>query len=66
MNITINDKPHQAVAGATLAQIMTEKGISPAGIAVAVNGRAVNPSLWDSTLLSEGDSIIIFKAFYGG
>lgn len=66
MNITVNDKPVIVPPLTSLADVMAERDITPAGIAVAVNGNAITPTLWKSTMLCEGDSILVFKAFYGG
>lgn len=66
MTVTINDKTAMVAPMTTLARLMAEKGIEPAGIAVAVNGTAVTPAMWSSTILKDGDSILVFKAFYGG
>lgn len=67
MNITVNDKAFMVQPLTSLAAMLAERGItSAAGLAVALNGTAVPPARWASTMLTEGDSIIIFKSFYGG
>lgn len=66
MTITINDKTAMVAPMTTLAQLLADKGIAPAGTAVAVNGTVVAPVQWSATMLSDGDSILVFKAFYGG
>lgn len=66
MKVTVNDKLVVVEPMTSLADVMAERGITPAGIAVAVNGAAVTPALWKSTVLNDGDSILVFKAFYGG
>ncbi len=66
MDITINEKTVMVPPVSSLASVMEQKGVTPAGIAVALNGEVVPPALWQATMLKQGDSIIIFKAFYGG
>lgn len=66
MDITINEKPVMVPPMSTLADVMSAQGITPEGIAVAINGNAVPPVMWSSTVLGEGDAILVFKAFYGG
>ena len=50
----------------TLSQLIAELSITTTGIAVAVNRKIISRQLWEQTLLSEGDSIVIIKAVYGG
>lgn len=38
----------------------------PSGVATAVNGTVVPAALRGSHALTEGDRIVIIKAFYGG
>lgn len=66
ITVTLNDKSFSVSPLTSLGDFMTQRQITPAGIAVAVNGTAVAPALWSSTPLRDGDSIIVFKAFYGG
>ncbi|MDE7145739.1 MAG: MoaD/ThiS family protein [Duncaniella sp.] len=40
--------------------------MAPLGIATAVNGKVVAAVLRPSKKLSEGDNVVIIKAFYGG
>lgn len=66
MKLTLNDKEITADTGASLADILKLNNISPKGIAVAVNETVVPAAKHDSFTLTEGDDIIIIKAFYGG
>ena len=65
MRLTVNNKEGFFVS-TTLSQLISELEIATTGIAVAVNRKIVPRQLWEQTLLSEGDSIVIIKAVYGG
>lgn len=62
MNGTLRD----LVAGATIADLVSEWCTSPDGIAVARNREVVPRSLWASTALEEGDKLEILSAVAGG
>lgn len=66
MKIFINDKEFQFDRSVTLAEALAGCGVELKGIAVAVNDKVVAQSAHDSTALSDGDRIIVIKAFYGG
>lgn len=66
MKIKINSVEHDLPEGTTLAAALEACGIRPEGIATAVNGSVIPKNAHASTPLTEGDSIIIIKAFYGG
>ena len=59
MNIKVNGKNVEIKEGATVSEVLASRNITPAGIAVAVDKYA-------TTTLSEGQSLLIIKAFYGG
>lgn len=66
MKISVNEVSIELPEGATLQDALDAKGISPDGIATAVNGTVVPGARRASHSLAEGDSIVIIKAFYGG
>ena len=66
MNVKINDREHDIETGATVGSVMAERNIQPKGVAVALNGHLVTADKWAETVLSEGDSLVVIKAFYGG
>ncbi len=65
MRLTVNNKEGFFLS-TTLSQLISELEIATAGIAVAVNRKIIPRQLWEQILLSEGDSIVIIKAVYGG
>ena len=66
MKIKNNDTVIELPDGATVGQALASQDINAVGIAVALNGTVVSKPSYDSTVLSDGDSLIIIKAFYGG
>lgn len=66
MTVTINDKAVTLPDGATLADAIAKAGVSTNGIATALNGTVVPATQRAETAMSDGDSVIIIKAFYGG
>ena len=66
MNITVNDIILNLPDGATVGDALDLKDIKPQGIATAVNGHVIPADMRTSTVLSDGDKIVIIKAFYGG
>ncbi|MBQ9077882.1 MAG: sulfur carrier protein ThiS [Muribaculaceae bacterium] len=66
ITVKINDKDVSLPNGATLQDALEQQGITAQGIATALNGTVVPSALRQSTILHNGDSIIIIKAFYGG
>ena len=65
MRLTVNNKEGFFLS-TPLSQLISELEIATTGIAVAVNRKIIPRQLWEQTLLSEGDSIVIIKAVYGG
>ncbi len=66
MKIIINDSAIELTDGATISQALASQNINATGIAVALNGTVVSKSAYGTTVLRDGDSLIIIKAFYGG
>ena len=66
MNITVNGVNLELPAGATLLDALNTRSITLSGIATAVNDRVVAADKRASTVLNEGDKVVISKAFYGG
>lgn len=64
MNIIVNGQPQIVADTSTVASLVSEHDAQ--GTAIAVNGRLVKHPEWKSTLLHEGDQVVIIKAAYGG
>lgn len=66
MNISINDIALELPEGATITEALAARQLPATGIAVAVNGKVVPAVKRDSHKLTEGDKVVVIKAFYGG
>lgn len=66
MKITINGKEFDLEEASTLEDAMAKAQIKPGGVATALNGAVIPSTMRGKTVLSEGDKIVIIKAFYGG
>lgn len=50
----------------SLAELLTERGVTGPGIAVAIDGKVVRRADWASTPLSDGMEITVISAVCGG
>lgn len=66
MNITVNDKKMEVPDNTSLQGALNLAGIDPEGIATALNGEVVQLVDRDSTILKDGDSVLVIQPFYGG
>ncbi len=66
ITLKINGEEHQYDATPTIEQVITERGAALTNVAVAVGGKMVPRTEWQSTELHDGDNIIVIKASYGG
>lgn len=66
MTIKINDKEVILPENCNVKQALEENAIPQAGTAVALNGKVVGKAAYETTILADGDSLLIIKAFYGG
>ena len=66
ITIKFNDESIQIADTATIEQLLSEKKISAVNIAVAVNGQMVPKTEYAGTMLHDGDTVLVIKAFYGG
>ncbi len=66
MKITVNDVALELTSPSTLEEVLKIKGIPNGGIATAVNGRVIPASGRSTFNMSDGDKVVVIKAFYGG
>ena len=65
--ININDQPIPLPSPVTLMTALNDLDLlEKGGIAIALNEKVISKSLWQSQLLTEGDSILIITATQGG
>lgn len=65
MKVKINNEEHITEA-ATIARLAEELSLPERGVALAVNNKVVPRTEWASAPVSEGDSITVIKAAFGG
>lgn len=65
MRIVINEKPHTFDTAPTVQALVEEVVGHAKGVAVAVNGKVVPASRWDSSL-ADADTVDILTAVQGG
>lgn len=63
MKIKVNNEEREIAVNTNVSAIV---GSDTAGTAVAVNGRIVKKPDWETTMLHDGDDMVIIKAAYGG
>ncbi|MBP7103179.1 MAG: sulfur carrier protein ThiS [Bacteroidales bacterium] len=67
MNIFVNDHPLFIEEKATVLSVLKVlKRENDTQMAVALNNKVIQKSVWETTFLQEGDKIVIIKAAYGG
>ena len=65
MTIQINNKATETKAS-NIAELANELGLPQKGVAIAVANTMVPREEWETTALTEGASVVIFKAAFGG
>lgn len=65
MKIKLNNKEVETQC-ATVAQLAAEMQLPESGVAVAIDNEMVPRSEWPTRAITDGDDIIILKAFAGG
>ncbi|MFL5863268.1 MAG: sulfur carrier protein ThiS [Solirubrobacteraceae bacterium] len=68
MNVTVNGRPREVMAGATVASVVEMLDVPPGarGVAVAVDGVVVSRGQWADTALREGSLVEVLAAIGGG
>ncbi|MEX0730135.1 MAG: sulfur carrier protein ThiS [Aquisalimonadaceae bacterium] len=66
INVTVNGRPRQLPAGATVSTLLTQCGFPPTGIAVAVNRTVIPRSRHLEHTLQDGDQVDAVQAVGGG
>lgn len=66
MKVYINDVAIELADNTSLLDALKLRGIATDGIAVAINGAVLPRTAYPTTTLTDGDKLLIIKAFYGG
>lgn len=66
IRIVFNNKPTELESDTSLQEFIDKNGMIPTNIAIAVNNSVVPKEKWESTIINDGDTLLIIKAYYGG
>ena len=66
IELRLDDRPHRAPAGSTLADLVERLGHRPLDVATAVNGDFVARGRRAACVLASGDAVLLFKPIVGG
>jgi len=66
VQVTVNGTHTQIDAALTVAALLAARGETARRVAVALNGEVVPRSLWETTGLTDGDSLEVLAATAGG
>jgi len=66
--VTVNGRPCELPAGATVASVLRLLAVSPGarGVAVALEGEVVPRGEWERTAVNEGAGVEVVSAIQGG
>ena len=66
MQIQLNGKAHDVATDTTVCTLIADLGLSPDGVAVAINAAVIPRSTHPQTRLQPGDRVEIIQAVGGG
>ncbi len=66
IRIVFNNKPIELESDTSLQEFVDKSGMIPTNIAIAVNNSVVPKEKWENTIINNGDTLLIIKAYYGG
>ena len=66
IDLRVDDRPHRAPAGTTLAELVAQLGHAQQGVGTAVNGVFVPRRQREGNVLRAGDAVLLFQPIVGG
>ncbi|EHF3470258.1 TPA: sulfur carrier protein ThiS [Proteus mirabilis] len=66
MNITVNDERYSLDMPVTINQLLIELKQPSMGVALAINDIIIPRENWNTQMINEGDTILLFQAIAGG
>ncbi|MBG3050377.1 sulfur carrier protein ThiS [Proteus mirabilis] len=66
MNITVNDERYSLDMPVTISQLLIELKHPSIGVALAINDIIIPRENWNTQMINEGDTILLFQAIAGG
>ncbi|HEK0774211.1 TPA: sulfur carrier protein ThiS [Proteus mirabilis] len=66
MNITVNEERYSLDMPVTISQLLIELKQPSMGVALAINDIIIPRENWNTQMINEGDTILLFQAIAGG
>lgn len=66
MNITVNNELYSLDMPVTISQLLIQLKQPSMGVALAINDIIIPRENWDTQMINEGDTILLFQAIAGG
>lgn len=66
MNITVNDERYSLDMPVTISQLLIELQQPSMGVVLAINDIIIPRENWNTQMINEGDTILLFQAIAGG
>ncbi len=66
MNITVNDERYSLDMPVTISQLLIELKQPSIGVALAINDIIIPRENWNTQMINESDTILLFQAIAGG
>ena len=66
MNMTVNDERYSLDMPVTISQLLIELKQPSIGVALAINDIIIPRENWNTQMINEGDTILLFQAIAGG
>lgn len=66
MNITVNDEQYSLDMPVTISQLLIQLEQPSIGVALAINETIIPRENWETYLINDGDTILLFQAIAGG
>ena len=66
VKVKLNDREYTVAEGTSLAAFIEGLGLSPRGIAIAMEGRVVPKTRWADTILADAMELMLIHAVSGG
>lgn len=66
MNITVNDELYSLDMPVTISQLLIQLKQPSMGVALAINDIIIPRENWNTQMINEGDTILLFQAIAGG
>ena len=66
MNITVNDERYSLDMPVTISQLLIELKQPSMGVALAINDIIIPRENWNTQMINEGDTSLLFQAIAGG